>query len=208
GAVSLALRSARRAAGDKGNLVWIEPAAGCDGLYPPALVQAGVRAQQVVVVRPASLCDAAWACDQALRCRGVSAVLFFAGRKGRFDQRSSRLFQLAAEQGRTVGLLVRPFRPAAGAAGHSSRQIRVPDVGEAAFREAVRTFAAVQLWTECVDRPAGCGGRLCRICVLKTREGRPVEPVWVEWGDETGDVSVHAVAGRRASNAPGQLATA
>ncbi|MBN1492131.1 MAG: hypothetical protein JXA69_19615, partial [Phycisphaerae bacterium] len=45
GAVSLALRSARRAAGDRGNLVWIEPVAGRDGLYPPSLVQAGVRAQ-------------------------------------------------------------------------------------------------------------------------------------------------------------------
>jgi protein ImuA len=57
-----------------------------------------------VVLRPASEADALWALDQALRCRGVGAVW---ARWDEFDPRDFRRLQLAAEEGGTVGLLIR-----------------------------------------------------------------------------------------------------
>ena len=49
--------------------------------------------------------DELWALDQALRCPGVSAVWTWIDR---LDPPAFRRLQLAAETGRTLGLLVRP----------------------------------------------------------------------------------------------------
>lgn len=68
---------------------------------------------RVVLLRPANDADELWACDQALRCVGVGAVVV---RIERLDPHDFRRLQLAAEEGRTLGLLVRP----AGECGHPS----------------------------------------------------------------------------------------
>jgi hypothetical protein len=74
--------------------------------YPPAAVSLGIPADRMILVRPHSDADQVWAIDQSLRCRSVAAVWSQVGRS--LDDRDARRFQLAAEQGRTPGLLVRP----------------------------------------------------------------------------------------------------
>ena len=61
--------------------------------------------EQTVVVQPSSAVDEAWACDQALRCRGAGAVLCW---PEKLDDRTYRRWQLAAEGSGALGLLLRP----------------------------------------------------------------------------------------------------
>lgn len=66
----------------------------------------GVDLKQLIVVRPANQADEAWAIDQALRCAGVAAVVCW---PGKLDDRTFRRWQLAAEEGGTLGMLLRPL---------------------------------------------------------------------------------------------------
>ncbi|MEL7267667.1 MAG: hypothetical protein AAFP69_23050, partial [Planctomycetota bacterium] len=74
--------------------------------YPPAAIALGIPADRLIVLRPTSHGDMVWAIDQALRCPDVAAV--WAGLGAWLDDRDARRFQLAAESGGTVGLMVRP----------------------------------------------------------------------------------------------------
>src|SRR5205085_6193640 len=58
----------------------------------------------LLVVRPREKADELWALDQALRCPAVAAVW---GPVGELDDRALRRLQLAAEEGRGLGLLLR-----------------------------------------------------------------------------------------------------
>lgn len=72
--------------------------------YPPAAAALGIDLRQLVLVRPRSSDDAAWAIDQALRTPGVGAVLSWADR---MHPHTLRRWQLAAEQHATLGIFVR-----------------------------------------------------------------------------------------------------
>ena len=98
--VSLALAAARSACQDRALLV-VDPLRQLDA------AAWGIELTRTVVVRPASAADELWACDQALRCPGIGAVL---ARLERLPQRDFRRLQLAAESGGTFGLLIRPAR--------------------------------------------------------------------------------------------------
>ncbi|WP_145389985.1 ImuA family protein [Stieleria neptunia] len=80
----------------------------CSGtFYPPAAVSLGVPHQRMILLRPRSGADAIWAIDQSLRSGAAAAV--WASLPMRVDDRDARRLQLAAETGRTPGLLVRGF---------------------------------------------------------------------------------------------------
>ena len=80
----------------------------CDGtFYPPAAVALGIPAERMILLRPRGGQDAIWAIDHALRSHAVAAV--WASLAIRIDDRDARRLQLAAEAGRTPGLLVRGF---------------------------------------------------------------------------------------------------
>jgi hypothetical protein len=65
----------------------------------------------LIVVHAAGQADNTWALDQALRCAGVAAVLAWPEAcDGRLDSKTFRRLQLAAEQGSSLGLLLRPRR--------------------------------------------------------------------------------------------------
>jgi len=98
---TLALVSARQAAAAGGALVVIDE--GGD-FYPPAAAGLGVDLGRTIVVRVSQRRDAIWAIDQALRCRGVAAVLAWTAVS---DSRTWRRWQLAAEEGGSLGLLLR-----------------------------------------------------------------------------------------------------
>jgi protein ImuA len=73
--------------------------------YPPAAASLGLAMEQMVIVRPASAADEAWAMDQALRSAGVGAALVWLDKLG---DHTFRRWQLAAEASGAIGLLVRP----------------------------------------------------------------------------------------------------
>ena len=73
--------------------------------YPPALVGWDVNLRNLVVLRPTTKSDELWALDQSLRCPAVAAVWSWLPC---LDSRDFRRLQLAAEQGGTLGLLLRP----------------------------------------------------------------------------------------------------
>jgi len=100
GAVSMALRIAASAAGGERPIFLIDPVG---EFYPPAVIRMGVSLDRLIIVRPRGAKEAAWAMEQALRCRSVGAVV---GWFGLSDASAVRRLQLAAESGRHVGLLV------------------------------------------------------------------------------------------------------
>lgn len=102
GATTLALTVARAACGEDGFLAVIDST---HTFFPPAATALGLHTKQLLLIRPASRGEAFWAIDQALRCRGVSAVLAW---PDAVDHRVFRRWQLAVEQSRALGLLVRP----------------------------------------------------------------------------------------------------
>lgn len=102
GATLLALRAARAACGEGRILVVVDRRR---EFYPPAAAGLGWALEQIVLVRPMSAADEAWALDQALRSPGVGAVL---GWPQKLDDHTFRRWQLAAEASGALGLLVRP----------------------------------------------------------------------------------------------------
>ena len=95
----------REAARDGGPVIVVESSGG--KFYPPAAALAGIELSQLIVVRVRSAQDEIWAVDQALRCPAVGSVVCWTER---FDQRGRRRWQLSAEAGAGLGLLVCPER--------------------------------------------------------------------------------------------------
>ncbi len=102
GATTLALMTARATCGKDGCLAVIDFT---HTFFPPVATALGLHPKQILLIRPSNRSEAFWAIDQALRCRGVSAVLAW---PDAIDHRVFRRWQLAAEQSRALGLLVRP----------------------------------------------------------------------------------------------------
>jgi protein ImuA len=104
GAGTLALAAAREAGREGGPVVVVESR---NEFYPPAAALAGIELSQLIVVRVRSAQDEIWAVDQALRCPAVGSVVCWTER---FDQRGRRRWQLSAEAGAGLALLVCPER--------------------------------------------------------------------------------------------------
>jgi hypothetical protein len=77
--------------------------------YAPALAQAGVLANRVLVIEPKTDDEALWAAEQLLRTPAFGAVL---GWLPRLNEAAQRRLQLAAESSGSVGLIIRPLRAA------------------------------------------------------------------------------------------------
>ncbi len=101
GAATLGLLAAREACRAGGMLVVLDRA---QAFYPPAAVGWGVDPARLIVVRPRTARDEIWAAVQSLRSPVVAAVWTMIDR---LDSRNFRRLQLAAEAGRTLGVLVR-----------------------------------------------------------------------------------------------------
>ncbi len=102
GAATLSLLSAREACRPGGALVVIDR---LQTFYPPAAAAWGIDLNRLIIVRPRGTRDALWAAVQALRSPAVAAVW---APFERLDSREFRQLQLAAQAGRTLGLLLRP----------------------------------------------------------------------------------------------------
>lgn len=98
---TLALAAAQQACQRRPALVIVDPQR---EFYPPQAARQGLDPRDMILVQPSAE-DLTWALEQSLRCRGVGAVLGWA--EG-LDDRTCRRLQLAAEEGQTLGLLIRP----------------------------------------------------------------------------------------------------
>src|SRR5688572_16841242 len=75
--------------------------------YPPALAAHGIRLARLILVNAADAGERFWACEQALRSPGCSAVLAWIDRA---PERALKRLQLAAEGGGAAALLFRSAR--------------------------------------------------------------------------------------------------
>jgi len=203
GAETLALIAAREACGKSGVLVVFDQDR---QFYSPSAVRLGIDPCDLIVVQAANRADNIWAMDQTLRCPGVAVVLAWpdgvtrpnlithndleTSAHGERESRPKTLkghdfrrFQLAAEEGGGLGLLVRP-----------------QDV------QHEPSWADVRLLVEPLPMSASGHARRMRIRVLRCRGGIGGRAVEVEINDETHIVhSVSRLArdavGRRAAGA-------
>ncbi len=134
-------------------LTHLEPARWCAWVAPPhepfapGLVAHGVALERVLVVRTAT---PLWAYEQALRSGACEAALVWLERA---PPRAIRRLQLAAEQGRTLGVLFRGARFAAESSPAGLRLLLEPTVS---------------------------GGR---VTLVKSRGGTqaPIEVIWAKY---------------------------
>jgi protein ImuA len=84
-----------------GACVWIGPRR---NVFPPGLVAFGAAADRVIFVDLRREKDALWALEEALKCEGLAAVV---GEVRDVSWITSRRFQLAVEQSRVTGFLLR-----------------------------------------------------------------------------------------------------
>lgn len=157
GATALSLVAAQEACREGQTFVVIDRQ---KQLYPPAAANFDLR-DNTIFVHPPTKKDELWAINQSLSCQGVGAVLCW---PNKFDTRSFRALQLAAERGGTVGLLIRP-----------------PDVrGQPSWSE-------VQLLVEALPGELSIASprpRRLRIEVVRCRNATPGASMIIELDDE------------------------
>ena len=102
GTHTLGLLTAREACRNGGLLVLLDRRR---ELCPPALVRLGIDPEQCLVVHPENSADHDWAMDQVLRSPATAAVVAW---PDRLNDRTFRRWQLAAEEGGCIGILLRP----------------------------------------------------------------------------------------------------
>jgi len=156
GAETMALLTAREACRDGGALVVLDRRW---ELYPPAAARLGIELENLIVVRAVDKADNDWALDQALRCPAVAAAVAW---PERLDGRTFRRWQLAAEEGGGLGLLIR----------------------EQAARDEP-SWADVRLLVEPLPASDPATGRRIRIHLLRARGTANNQSVDVEIDDET-----------------------
>ncbi len=145
--------------------------------YPPAVGPCGVALDRLIVLRLRRAADAFWAVDQALRCPAVAAVV---APLAKLDERCSRRLQLAAESSGCLGLIL------------------------TSAHRRTRSFAAVRMLIESVSADEWMGSpagdcHVCRITLLKIREGMPARPLLVDIQHETGALPLHSLPVHRSA---------
>ncbi|CAN5657558.1 hypothetical protein BH09PLA1_BH09PLA1_20890 [soil metagenome] len=133
----------------RGAIVWCDPQG---KLYPPAVAAMGVPLDRLFLLRPKTIPDENWAIAECLRCRGVSATIASPRRLSRIE---ARRFQLAAERGRGIGILLRPYDRTANVYSAATRWLVSPQRG-------LRT---VQRWR--IELIHGHGGQIGQAVILE-----------------------------------------
>jgi protein ImuA len=139
-----------------GACIWIST---CRTLFPPALKTFGIEPERIIFVDLKREKDVLWAMEEALKCEGLAAVI---GEIKDVSFTASRRLQLAVEQSRVTGFIIR--------------------------REstAFNTTACVSRWriTPLASEPEagmpGVGFPRWHVELLKIRNGKP--GIWqIEW---------------------------
>ena len=121
-------------------------------IFPPALVSFGIEPSQIIFIHSKNQKEALWATEEALKCEALAAVI---SEISYVDLAISRRLQLAAEQSRVTGFLLR----------HQPRQLS--------------TTACVCRWqishieSNNKDGLPGVGSPRWNVELLKVRNGKP-----------------------------------
>jgi len=181
-AVTLSLLAAREACREGGTLVVLDRQ---QTFYPPAATAWGIDLDRLIVVRPQSARDELWAAVESLRSPAVAAMW---GAIDRLDSRAFRRLQLAAQAGRTLGLLLRP----PSARGQPSwADVRLAVESRAKSRESRAGILALDSL------------RHVHVWVLRTRGGRPGGSATLDIDD-----AAHTVREASANHVPHPLPVA
>ncbi len=129
--------------------VWISKAR---TLFPPALKLFGVAPDQIIFIDLQKEKDLLWVMEEALKCEGLAAVV---GEINEISFTASRRLQLAVEQSRVTGFLLR-HRP------HNLNTIA-----------SVARWRITPLPTELADKIPGVGFPRWNVELLKIRNGKP-----------------------------------
>jgi protein ImuA len=195
GACTLALLAAKQACGDGGMLAVFDRRR---EFCPPAAVRLGIAPQQLLVIHADTPADNHWAIDQALRSPAVAAALAW---PDRLDDRTFRRWQLAAEEGGCLGLLLRPEKARHEPSWADVRLLVEPYlVGPDDVPLLRRSSAGCNLSHGTACKQAVAHGsekcqRLLRIVLLRCRGGNAGRGFEVELDDET--YRVHSLDRRR-----------
>ena len=140
--------SAKASAG-RGAVVWISSS---QIIFPPALVSFGIDPSQLIFIHLRNQKEINWTIEEALKCEGLAAVV---GELSFVDLTMSRRLQLAAEQSRVTGFLLR----------HQPKQINT-----SAF---TCRWQIQSLQSETADGLPGIGFPRWQVELLKVRNGKP-----------------------------------
>jgi hypothetical protein len=162
---TLALLGAREACREGGELVVIDRQ---QTFYPPAAAAWGIDLERLIVVRPHNARDEMWAAVESLRSPAVAAMWTAIDR---LDSRAFRRLQLAAQAGRTLGLIMRPPRA------------RVePSWADVTLEAGPLSVVRRPLYGNYEPRTTD-HGRHIQVHVLRTRHGRPGGAAMLEIDD-------------------------
>lgn len=84
-----------------GAIAWISTS---HVIFPPALVSFGIEPSQIIFIHLNKQKEILWTIEEALKCEGLTAVV---GEVSSIDLTVSRRLQLAAEQSRVTGFILR-----------------------------------------------------------------------------------------------------
>ena len=139
-----------------GAIVWITSN---KTLFPPALSLFGIEPDKIIFVYLQKEKDILWAMEEALRCNGLAAVV---GEMQELSFTSSRRLQLAVEQSRVTGFIIR-------------RNPRIFNT-----TACVSRWMITQLPSVLEDNIPGVGFPRWNVELLKIRNGKPGS--WqIEW---------------------------
>jgi hypothetical protein len=141
-------------------IIWVDPKG---ELYPPALLELGIDLSNVYILHPKSIADENWAIAECLRCKGVGVVIAAPQRLTRIE---ARRFQLAAETGGSVAILLRHTGAGSNIYAAATRWLVAPTPGE----------PTTQRWK--IQLIHGHGGRIGQSVFLEySRETRKIRAV-------------------------------
>jgi protein ImuA len=178
-----------------GWVVWI---ARNDDLYAPGLEQSGLDARRLMLVSASTDAELLAAMEDALRTRGVAAVV---AEPERLDLVAGRRLQLACEQGRATGFVVRRrFAVRAGRQSPGQGQGQVSsETSAAATRWRVEPAPSLEAYPAMRGAgPAGLGAPRWRVRLERCRGGRSgdwiLEGAEEDWSKTDGAHPVRLVA--------------
>lgn len=144
---------------ENGVCIWISAGR---TLFPPALARYNISPERVIFIDLKQELQVLWAMEEALKCNGLAAVV---GEMRGLDFTASRRLQLAVEQSRVTGFLLR-------------KQPRTLNPIAAVSRWRINPLASVL-----EEGMPGVGFPRWRVELLKVRNGQP--GAWdMEWSGE------------------------
>lgn len=139
-----------------GVCVWISLSG---NVYPIALKSFGIEPDRIIFVRLNKDKDVLWVMEEALKCTGITAVI---GELSKIDFKQSRRLQLAVEQSRVTGFILRNNSDKMGSTACAARWHIKP------------------LLSESIDGLPGLGFPRWQVELVRARNGKPGNWI-VEW---------------------------